>query len=147
MCAWNQSVNIWFMLLGGDCETNYVSGWQRRKIPLSSSRQRRLQQAVDSVLYSVMELFYGANLKFLSSVSSPKWGNIYFEKVCFPCIPWQTVKCKTSNGSRCHKEDVMVLENGEIIVIQDKGAYYHRQGVWGANAVSSERVLLEICYS
>lgn len=53
---------------------------------------------------------------------------IYFEELCFQCVlGLQTVKFKLSNGSRCRKEDVMVLGNGVIIVIQDKDAYCHRQ--------------------
>lgn len=123
------------------------------KIPLSCSRQRKLQQAVDSVLQSVMELFffffYGTNLKVLTSISSQKkkeWKYI-LRILCFQGIPGlQTVKWKLSNGSGCRKEDVMDLGNGVIIVIQDKDAYCHRRGVlWGANetTVGSERFLLE----
>lgn len=33
------------------------------------------------------------------------------------------------NGGRSRKEDLMVVGNGVIIVIQDKDAYCHRQGV------------------
>ncbi len=39
------------------------------------------------------------------------------------------MKFKLLNGSGCHKEDLMVLGNGVIIVIQDRDAYCHRQGV------------------
>lgn len=58
------------------------------KIPLCCSRQRKLQQAVDFVLHGVMELFYGANLKFLHLITKMS-ENIVWESV-FPMCSWAT---------------------------------------------------------
>lgn len=126
-CCWVVTVKQ-IMSAGGSGET-----------PLSCSRQRKLQQAVDSLLESVTKLFYGANLVALtSSLTLPprqknknkKRVKYILQNCVFPSIPGlQTVKFKLSNGSGCHKEGVMVLGNGVIIVIQDKDAYCHRRGM------------------
>ncbi len=78
-------------------------------------------------LINCEETFYG--IKFKGSHFAPppkKRMKIYFEQ---SILELQTVIFKLSNGSRCCKKGVMVLGNGMIIVIQDKDAYCHWQGV------------------
>lgn len=147
------------MLLGGDCETNYVSGWQRwNSTELQQTAEVTAGRRFSSIKCDQTFLwgkFSGSHFHLtihppphpppLQKKRKKDWKYI-LQNCVFPSIPGlQTVKFKPSNGSGCHKEGVMVLGNGVIIVIQDKDAYCHRRGMWGANetAAGAERSLLE----
>lgn len=64
------------MLLGGDCETNYVSGWRRQNSTELKLQQRRRR---GRRFTERGEARYGANLGLLTSFTEPsERGKLYF---------------------------------------------------------------------
>lgn len=119
-CCWVVTVKQ-IMSVGGSSE-----------IPLSCIRQwlRGSYSKPYFLFYKLWWNFLWDKFKgsqFMCQPVTKKWVKIYSRELCF--LELQTVKFKLLNGSGCHKEDLMVLGNGVIIVIQDRDAYCHRQGV------------------
>lgn len=117
------------MLLGGGCETNYVSGWQwRDSAPPRQRRRQRIQQAVDSAPY----IWWNFKCCFFRRVQSRSCIKIDPERV-FKIHSGVCGWFKVANGSRSCKRRRDGPRKWVIIVIQDKDAYCQRHSVWGGN--------------